>query len=300
MNTNKKLRVTEIQRFCMHDGDGIRTTVFFKGCPLNCKWCHNPETQDSKLQLLFYEKKCINCKLCVASCSNNVHVIKKGHTVLRERCTACGSCVHECPTKALEICGEDYSIQELIKQIEKDISFYGNNGGVTLSGGEPFSQGQAIIELLKACKRRGINTAVETCGYTNFERIKLAMEYVDMFLYDVKDTDEIRHKKYTGVSNKLILDNLIIADGMGAKTRLRCILVNGVNTTIEHYNSIGKLAQQLKNCQGVEFIPYHAYAGTKAISIGKDDKGNKEWIPSNEQIEAAKRVVKSYNVKVFN
>ena len=122
---------------------------------------------------------------------------------------------------------------------------------------------------------------------------------MDTFLYDIKDTNEIRHKEYTGVSNKLILDNLFCADTMGAKTRLRCILINGINTTIEHYNRIGKLAQQLKNCQGVEFLPYHAYAGTKATFIGKEDNGNKEWIPSDEQIEEAKRVVKSYNVKVF-
>ena len=299
MNTSKRLKVAEIQRFCMHDGDGIRTTVFFKGCPLNCKWCHNPETKESKSQLLFYKNKCIGCKACEAVCQNNAHSVGIEHAILREKCSACFECVKNCPTKAVEICGIDYSIEDLIKCIEKDVAFYGNNGGVTLSGGEPFSQGRHIIELLKECKKREINTAVETCGYANFELIKSAIRYVDTFLYDIKDTNEIRHKEYTGVSNKLILDNLFCADTMGAKTRLRCILINGINTTIEHYNRIGKLAQQLKNCQGVEFVPYHAYAGTKASFIGKEDNGNKEWIPSDEQIEEAKRVVKSYNVKVF-
>ena len=241
----------------------------------------------------------MGCKACEAVCQNNAHSVGIEHTILREKCSACFECVKNCPTKALEICGIDYSIEDLIKCIEKDVAFYGNNGGVTLSGGEPFVQGKMVIELLKACKKREINTAVETCGYTNFELIKSAIEYVDTFLYDIKDTDEIRHQKYTGVSNKLILDNLFCADTMGAKTRLRCILINGINTTIEHYSRIGKLAQQLKNCQGVEFVPYHAYAGTKASFIGKEDNGNKEWIPSDEQIEEAKRVVKSYNVKVF-
>lgn len=299
MNTNKRLKVAEIQRFCMHDGDGIRTTVFFKGCPLNCKWCHNPETKESKSQLLFYKNKCIGCKACEAACQNKAHLIGLEHTILREKCMECFDCVKNCPTKALEICGIDYSIQELIKQIKKDVAFYGDCGGVTLSGGEPFSQGKSIIELLKACKDCGINTAVETCGYANPDLIKLGIKYVDTFLYDLKDTDEIRHQEYTGASNKLILENLFLADRLGAKIRLRCILINGVNTEVEHYNRIGKLAQQLKNCKGVEFIPYHAYAGTKASFIGKEDNGNKAWIPSHQQIEEAKAVVKSYNVKVF-
>jgi pyruvate formate lyase activating enzyme len=241
----------------------------------------------------------MGCKACEAVCQNNAHSVGIEHAILREKCSACFECVKNCPTKAVEICGIDYSIEDLIKCIEKDVAFYGNNGGVTLSGGEPFSQGRHIIELLKACKKREIDTAVETCGYANFELIKSAIRYVDTFLYDIKDTNEIRHQEYTGVSNKLILDNLFCADTMGAKTRLRCILINGINTTIEHYSRIGKLAQQLKNCQGVEFVPYHAYAGTKASFIGKEDNGNKEWIPSDEQIEEAKRVVKSYKVKVF-
>jgi pyruvate formate lyase activating enzyme len=299
MNTNKTLRVAEIQHFCMHDGDGIRTTIFFKGCPLNCKWCHNPETKKYTSQLLFYKNKCMGCKSCETVCQNKAHLVGLEHTILREKCTKCFDCVKICPTKALENCGVDYSIEELIKHIEKDVAFYGNNGGVTLSGGEPFSQGPFLIELLKACKKRGINTAVETCGYANFELIKSAIEYVDTFLYDIKDTNETRHKEYTGVSNKLILENLLLVDSLGAKTRIRCILVNGVNTTGEHYNNIGKLAKQLANCQGVEFIPYHAYAGTKAIFIGQEDNGNKAWIPTEAQIEEAKRVVKSYNVKVF-
>lgn len=299
MNTENKLIVTEIQRFCMHDGPGVRTVVFLKGCPLRCAWCHNPETQKRELELLFYAAKCIGCRLCENTCSRGVHSFGEVHTVDSEICTVCGDCAELCPPRALDICGREYSMEEIVAAVERDRAFYGDVGGITVSGGEPFLQGAAVCALLKECKRRGISTAAETCGYADFDAISRAIPYTDLFLWDLKDTNDERHKIYTGASNKLILDNLAKADALGARIRLRCILVNGVNTDKTHYRGIAEVASQLSGLEGVELIPYHAYAGTKATFLGRDDNGNKEWIPTAEQIDAAKAFLSSRGVRVI-
>lgn len=298
MSIDRNLKVTEIQRFCMHDGPGVRTVVFLKGCPLHCAWCHNPETQRAGRELLFYPNKCIGCRLCEA-CPAGAHSFGEGHLIDREACVVCGACADACPTRALEICGSECSVDKIISVVEKDLAFYGDSGGITISGGEPFMQGEAVFELLKACKTRGLSTAVETCGYADFEDIARAIPYTDLFLWDLKDTDEERHRQYTGVSNKLVFENLAKADGRGARIRLRCILVNGVNTCEEHYRKVAKVAMGLSNCEGVELIPYHAYAGTKATFLGRDDNGNKAWIPSADQVEEAKAILRESGVAVI-
>ena len=299
MNDKSKLTVSEIQRFCMHDGPGIRTTVFLKGCPLRCDWCHNPETQKSKPELLFYANKCIGCLSCVASCPNRAQTAENGHTLDRGNCTACAACVQTCPSGALELCGKEMQCSDILSVVEKDIAFYGENGGITLSGGEPFAQGRALLDLLAACKEKGLHTALETCGYADTEILRMAIPMVDLFLWDIKDTNDEIHKKYTGDSSKKILENLAFADANGAKIRLRCILVNGINTEKEHYKGIAQIALSLSNCEGVELIPYHAYAGTKLILLGGEDNGRKEWIPNAEQIDKAKNTLRNMGVFVF-
>lgn len=299
MNTETLLKVTEIQRFCMHDGPGVRTTVFLKGCPLRCAWCHNPETQKSCSELLFYRNKCIGCGACAEVCANGVHTVGEKHIVEREKCLHCFSCTESCPTGALEACGEEMTVSEILSVIEKDRAFYGTAGGVTLSGGEPFMQGKAAIELLKACKTRDLSTAVETCGYADTEFLLDAVPYTDLFLWDLKDTYDKRHKQYTGVSNSLILSNLRAVNERGAKIRLRCIMVNGVNTCTEHYNAAADIAKEIKNLDGVELIPYHAYGGTKSTFIGKSDNGNKAWIPDSEQLLQAKEILTERGIKVI-
>lgn len=296
MNTETELRVTEIQRFCMHDGPGLRTTVFLKGCPLRCAWCHNPETQKYNKELLFYHNKCIACSTCVNVCPHGVHIIEEQHTLDRGKCALCGECINVCPTKAVDICGREMEIGNILTLIEQDRAFYGHIGGVTLSGGEPFAQKENTVALLKACKEKGFHTAIETCGYADTDVLRSAMPFVDLFLWDVKDTDDVRHKKYTGVSTQRILENLVLADANGAKTRLRCILINGINTNEAHYHKVAKIASSLSHCEGVEWIPYHAYGGTKATFLGEEDNGKKEWIPTPEQMEHAKKILKSNNV----
>ncbi len=299
MNTEIKLRVTEIQRFCMHDGPGIRTTVFLKGCPLHCAWCHNPETQKTSAELLFYQNKCIGCGNCISSCTQDAHIIKEQHTVDRAKCTLCAECAKNCPTGALEICGNTYTVKEILSVVEKDRAFYGDFGGVTLSGGEPFAQKERIVALLKACKEKGFHTVIETCGYADADVLCAAIPFVDLFLWDIKDTDDERHKKYTGGSNKKILENLAMADATGARIRLRCILINGINTEEGHYRGIAEIASSLSSCEGVELLPYHAYGGTKTVFLGGEENGRKDWIPKAEQLEQAKLILKDRGINVF-
>lgn len=281
-----RLRVAEIQRFCMHDGPGVRTTVFLKGCPLRCAWCHNPEMRKFEKELLYFKNRCIGCRLC-SSCKNGVHTFDNGHNIDRNRCTACGACPENCPTSALQICGGDMSIDEIIQKVKKDAAFYGGTGGVTLSGGEPFAQ-SGTFELLKRLKAEGINTAVETCGFYD---VTAAVPFTDLFLWDIKDTDEGRHIKNTGASNKPVLENLMKADGAGAKTRLRCILVNGVNTDEKHYKSVAEIMKSLRNCMGADVLPYHAYGGSKAELIGNTDNTDKALIPTEEQTDRFKEIL---------
>lgn len=299
MSIDKELLITEIQRFSVGDGDGIRTCIFLKGCPLRCEWCHNPETQNISPELLFYKSKCIECGLCINSCKANVHTIEKSHQINRGKCLSCFECTKSCPTIALEKCGNKMTIEKIISEVEKDRAFFGNNGGVTLSGGEPFMQKHAAVDLLKACKERGITTAVETCGYAAPDVLLSAVPFTDLFLWDIKDTDSDRHKRYTSASNELILKNLHAVSDAGARLRLRCILINGINTEKAHYESIANIALDIKNLEGVEFIPYHAYAGTKATFLGHDDNGKVDWIPSALQIEQAKEILRKKGISVI-
>lgn len=285
MSIDIKLKVSEIQRFCMHDGPGIRTTVFFKGCPLSCAWCHNPETRKAYSEILFYKNKCIGCAICENACKNGAAGLNNPHRIDRSKCLRCVLCASACPTGALEVCGEDMTVSEILAVAKKDMAFYGELGGITLSGGEPFAQGEAIITLLKECKENGISTVVETSGFADTDLLLRAAPYVDLFLWDVKDTDDERHKRFTGVSNKLSLDNLRAVNSTGARIRLRCILINGVNTDIKHYENVNKIAIGICNSDKVEVIPYHAYGGCKAEFLGYDDNGRPEWIPTKEQID---------------
>ena len=300
MKKDNLLTVTDIQRFCMHDGPGVRTTVFLKGCPLRCAWCHNPETQKTEQELLFYTAKCIGCGACAKVCPSGAHQMsEEGHTFLRERCTLCKRCCLVCPTEAMKLCGALYTVEEILAEVEKDRAFYGDKGGITVSGGEPFLQGENTLSLLRACRERGLNTAVETCGQFDASLIEGAVSCVDLFLWDVKDTDSERHKRYTGVGNERILSNLAAVDALGGVTRLRCILVEGVNTNEEHYARLASLAKSLTHCQGVEFIPYHAYGGSKATFLGLADTGRADWIPSQETVERAKEALRQAGVTVI-
>ncbi|MBQ4112962.1 MAG: glycyl-radical enzyme activating protein [Clostridia bacterium] len=293
------LPVTEIQRFCMRDGPGVRTVVFFKGCPLRCAWCHNPEAQRGGQEILFYESRCIYCGACVSACPTGAHSLHPERVFDRAKCVACGRCADVCCTEALKTAKRDMTVEEILRIVLRDKSFYGEVGGITLSGGEPMNHPAGVLTLLGAAKDAGITTALETCGEFPYAFVPLLAKVTDLFLWDVKDTDDERHKTYTGVSNRRILDNLKLCDRVGGKTRLRCILVAGVNTVESHYEALAELALSLSHCEGVEFLPYHAYAGSKMLPLGMADNGRVEWIPSDRVVEEAKAYLAARGVTVI-
>lgn len=293
-----KFKITEIQRFCMHDGPGVRTTVFLAGCPLRCAWCHNPETQSAKPQTMLWSTKCIGCGACVSACAAGAQVISEDKREIdRSKCTCCGECIAVCPTGALESSYKLMSEDEIVAEVIKDKAFFGARGGVTLSGGEPTAQAE-VIPLLERFKALGINTALETCGYFDSKIAKTLVDLVDVFLWDIKDTCDTRHREYTGVSNAKIIENLRLVDSLGAKSVMRCIMVRGVNMNDEHIDSVASLWRSLNNCECVELLAYHTYGGSKSEAIGLDDNGRKDWIPSSDEMLAAKEKLRALGVSV--
>ena len=291
--------LTEIQRFCMYDGPGIRTTVFLKGCPLRCKWCHNPETQSVQQQILFYRQKCILCGACATVCPQGSHLLKNGeHVFNRGRCIGCQSCVRNCCSGALEPALKRMTIQQILSVVESDRAFYGKEGGITLSGGEPMMQPHETIELLEECRKRKIGTAIETCGYFDTAYLPRLVPVVDWFLWDYKDGNDNRHREYTGVSNCKITKNLFQADALGARTILRCIMVRGINMRKDHYDKIAYLWHRLRHCRYVQLLPYHTYGGSKMPALGKEDNGNSLWIPTEKGLDEARKYLREKGVRV--
>ncbi len=287
--------VTKIQRFCTKDGPGIRTTVFLKGCPLRCLWCHNPETQSLSAQFFYCDNLCIHCGMCAKICPAGVHQITDvAHLLNRAACTQCMKCTQVCPTGALEKCFRWLSAEEIFHQVIKDKAFYGAIGGVTFSGGEPTVHAKEMIPLLNFFHRNTIHTAIETCGYFDKELLPKLIGATDLFLWDIKDTDDNRHLINTGVSNNRIISNLKLADTLGAKTVLRCILLKSVNLNTEHLQRIARIYSTLKHSEGVELIPYHTYGTSKNIQLGQKDTARQDWIPSTEDIVKAETFLAQY------
>ena len=287
-----KAKIFDIKRFAVHDGDGIRTTVFFKSCPLKCVWCHNPEGIGFKPQLAYYKNKCMSCGECVNVCPQNAHIVKNGlHTFEREKCILCGKCADECLGEALTMHGKDVTIDELIPVLLEDRGFYETSGGgVTLSGGECLSQADFCAELLKRLKEENIHTAVDTCGFVSKTAIDKVMPYTDIFLYDIKAIDEDVHIKCTGCSNKLILDNLKYIDRCGKNIEIRIPYVPQFND-----NQIEKIAvflNEIKNITKVRILPYHNYAGSKYGSL---DMVNTlpEIVPDTDEMQRTKELFKN-------
>ena len=280
-----KGNVFNIQRFSTNDGPGIRTTVFLKGCPLSCIWCHNPESKGGNCEILFDSEKCMMCAVCENVCKNKAHIFKEnGHIYLRENCTLCKECADKCPVKALEVCGKELTADEVLTEVLKDKEFYKNSGGgITLSGGEPLMQYDFSLEILKKAKDAGINTAMETSGYCSRSLEEIG-KFVDLWLYDIKVLPEKEHIEYTGVSNKKILENLFYLDNSGAEIILRCPVIPDVNMKEEHFEGILKLLMKLKNVKAVNLEPYHPLGIDKAKKAGMVQKYENRKFLSKEEV----------------
>jgi len=289
-----KATIFEIKRFAVHDGDGIRTTVFFKGCPLKCVWCHNPEGISFKPQLAYYENKCIGCGECIPVCTADAH--KSGHSFVRDLCIACGKCADVCLGNALTFYGKEMTVEALLPILLEDKDFYENSGGgITLSGGECLMQADFCAELLKKLKENGIHTAIDTCGFVSQQEIDKVMPYTDIFLYDLKAYDEDVHIKCTGHSNKIILENLKYIDGCGKQTEIRIPYVPEYNS--DQIEKLAEVIKKLKNLTKVRVLPYHNYAGSKYKALGMENT-LPEVLPDDEDIKSVISFLRTCGVAI--
>lgn len=263
--------IFNIQRFCVDDGPGIRTTVFFKGCPLRCVWCHNPESASPTPDILFSAQKCIGCGYCAAVCPHGLHRLENGgHVFVRDGCEKCGLCAEKCYAKAIEFCGHRATVDEVMGEVVKDADFYETSGGgLTVSGGEPLMQAPFLLALLGRAKAAGIHTCVETSGFAAEEIITEAAAVTDLFLFDYKITDPDEHFRYTGVPNAPILRNLQALDRLGAAVILRCPIIPDINMHPAHFEAIGRLAKERACIQKVELLPYHPLGISKCERLDK-------------------------------
>jgi pyruvate formate lyase activating enzyme len=284
--------VFNIQRYSIHDGPGIRTTVFLKGCPLTCLWCQNPESQAREPEIMINRNLCTACGRCVSECENGANSLLKGCSVIdRMKCLCCGHCVEICPNEARKLSGTEMTVSEVVKEVMKDQKFYENSGGgVTLSGGEATFQPEFALAILRECKKLGLHTVIETCGYTSWEVLERFLECTDLVLFDIKHVDDDAHKEGTGISNEKILEN--VAKMAKAKAmRVRVPLIPGFNDSEQDVQQIAAFAATLPNEVEVDLLAYNPLGEGKYESLGKGPIEHKE-VQDEEYIEDLKEVVK--------
>ena len=302
----RKALIFNIQKYNLYDGPGIRTLVFFKGCPLRCGWCSNPEGHLRSYRILFKKDRCVDCGACAAVCPQGVHVMDSAtgrHVIMRDvECVGCRKCADACPQGALSISGEYRTISDIMSVIEEDVPFYqSSGGGVTLGGGEVLMQPEAAVNLLTACKQRGINTAIETCGYARPEVVRKAAEVTDLFLFDVKHMDSDRHYQLTGVRNELILENLQWLFENRRNVKVRVPLLKGVNDGGQDLESLVRFLEPYKdhrNCKGIDLLPYHKMGVNKYAQLGREYPLPGDPALSEEDLERVERVIKQYDFPV--
>lgn len=266
-----KAMLMDVQRYSIHDGPGIRTTVFLKGCHMVCKWCHNPESQHPEAEMLFYEEQCVNCMSCVSLCDRKAHRVEDGiHKMDLAVCRNCPKleiCAQNCPSQAMRLCGQEMDTTELLDKVLADRDFYGEEGGVTFSGGEPLLQDDFLAEFLPLCKKNGISTCVDTTLNVEWERVEKLLPFIDLFLVDIKFMDEDNHKKYTGIDGKLTVENLRRLSERNKPVILRMPLIAQINDTDQEAADRRKLLEGLSNVQRVDCfaVTNHGAAKYKAL-----------------------------------
>lgn len=286
--------ITNVQKFSIHDGDGIRTSVFFKGCPLKCEWCHNPETQRFEKEMQCDKEKCVGCGTCAKVCPNGAISMENGKPEMKkDACTFCGKCVNFCPIGIREIIGREYSVKELIKELMKDQMFYEESGGgVTLSGGEVMAMDiDYILAIAKELKRQDVTLTIDTCGYVPYEKFQAILPYVHTVLYDVKVMDSKLHKKYIGVDNQLILDNLIRLAADGARIYIRIPTIKEVNGNEKNMKeTIAFLKEHDIHPAQINLLPYHDTGSGKYSKLDMEYKGTDLHAPEKEEMESFVRL----------
>ncbi len=296
----KKGRIFNIEKYAIHDGPGIRTTVFFKGCPLRCWWCHNPEGQNQKLELTYRENRCIGCGECAENCTRRALSLLSQHVVLnRESCNMCGVCAQICPSEALSVIGKEMSVEETVREIERDRVFYDESeGGVTFSGGEPLLQPNFLEKMLDECGEKRIHTTLDTSGYASPEVINRIRSKVDLFLYDIKIMDNAKHRKYTGVSNKLILQNLERLAKNGSNIMISLPIVMGINDDDENIFRTCEFISSLPGVEHVSLLPYHKTGVDKYKNLGRSYRLNSIQPPSSQKTKEIKEKLEAAGLKV--
>lgn len=267
--------VTNIQVYSLHDGPGVRTLVFLKGCPIRCEWCCNPECIKRDLEVEFYKSKCIRCGACLEACAKNAInqdlELKAGFKINKDLCDECGDCVRGCPTEALKSVGQAVSVDEVMEKVMKDKFFYlTSQGGLTISGGEPLYRLQFTRELLKRAYGANIDTAIETCGYAPWKHYQQILPYLNLILYDIKHMNPVKHRQMTGVSNRLILSNLKKLDRSGVSVVVRLPLIPGFNLDRDNIIQTAEFVSRLKSVAEVNLMPFHQLGKGKYYRLSRE------------------------------
>lgn len=312
----RKARIFHVQKYSIYDGPGIRTLIFFKGCPLRCLWCSNPEGLERKYQVLFSEDLCIDCGNCIPVCPAGIHYFagqsdaalcagseRSGHRVNRNNdCIGCRKCESICPKQALAIAGMDKTISEVLEIIEQDALFYrSSGGGVTLGGGEVTAQPEFAANLLMECKRMGIHTAIETCGYAKLDSLLMIGQFTDLFLYDIKQIDSDRHHELTGVRNERILENLSELLHRGFNVRVRMPLCKGLNDSKDTLSGAMKFLQPFqsyRNFHGIDLLPYHKLGINKYKQLDMRYAITADLSFQAEELDALETFIKGFGLQV--
>jgi len=292
--------VFDIKKYSIHDGPGIRTTVFLKGCPLSCWWCHNPESQAPTVEMFFRENRCIRCGACLEACPQDAIAWNgQGPITDQEKCERCGTCAAACYAEARESIGREMTVAQVMEQVERDVAFYDESrGGVTLSGGEPLLQWDFSLALLRACKDIEIHTALDTCGFARWEIMDRIREYVDFFLYDLKLIDGEKHRQFTGASNELILRNLQALSQRGHNIVVRVPVIPGVNDDDESIRQIGAFAARLTHLASIDLLPYHHIGMDKYTRLNKTYKLTDARPPTDERMAEITRILQGFGLRV--